>query len=383
MTFREILKLYEDGRLDESQRQTVESEIEKHDAISDYLYNHTHIPELDELGQGTEDAVPDSEIDDARRFTQMVNKSIRRAFVKMGIVVGSVIFAAVLLVIFVLPGLVSQFYYNPNQVVATSSNDIDTTRMSLDLAVFTELFVPGTHRDRVIAEAEGYGRYQISIPQTLSITGNFTTVTGKLERNDLTLYNPDLLTFPTGNAFIGPGTRHDQGPQGSAEEAFARLQTLDEKQMYTAYFSLDQLMDYETLCNDLGAASDLWYAVYTEFAANSAIGFYPGMGSNILTWDEERYPLLRTTGNADTLDLLMQDPDAMKAHFLSMLRYMQDYPQLGQMFDWGPTNWDAAIQYIEENGLQIYGFCATADKETLLKLSEYPHVSYVYTVHAK
>lgn len=381
MTFREILKLYQDGKLDDTQKQAVESEIEKHEAISDYLYDNSQIPELEELGDG--DAPKAPEMDEARRFTEMVNKSIRKAFVKMGVIVGGVILAAVLAVIFVLPGLVSRFYYNPNQVVGTSSYDIDTTRMSLDLAVFTELFIPSAYRDFAIAEPQGYGSYQISIPQSLSITGNFTTITGKLERNDLTLYNPDVLNFPTGNAFVGSVCQYEQGPCGSAEESFARLQTLDEKQMYTAYFSLDQLMDYETLCNDLGSESDRWYAVYTEFGMNKAMGFYPNMSGHILAWDKERYPLLRTMDENNNGDLLIQDSEAMQTHFLSMMQYMTDCPQLSQMFHTGHTNWDEAIQYIEENGLQIYGFCVTTDKETLLKLSEYEHISYVYTVPAR
>lgn len=381
MTFREILKLYQDGKLDDSQKETVEAEIEKHEAIGDYLYDNAQIPELEELGE--EDSLKGSQIDEAQRFTAMVNKSIRRAFIKMGVIVGSVTLAAVLTVIFVLPGLVSRFYYNPNEVAAVSEDGIKTDRMSLDLSVFTELFLPGAYRDNAYAEAEGYGKYQISIPQTLSITGNFTTVAGKLERNHLTLYNPDLLRFPTGNAFVGPATRHDYGPSGPAEKAFSKLQELDENQMYTAYFSLDQLMDYGTLYKDLNGSAAFWYAVFNGYSSQNAIGFYPGIGGYDLTWDAETYPLLRTTDEATDFDALVEDPEAMQTHFLSMLRYMKDFPELAQMFNLGYTDWDAAIEYIEENGLQIYGFCVTADKETILKLSEYEHVSYVYTVPAR
>ena len=38
MTYRELLKLYQEGKLDEEQKQEVEQSVEKQEAISEYLY---------------------------------------------------------------------------------------------------------------------------------------------------------------------------------------------------------------------------------------------------------------------------------------------------------------------------------------------------------
>lgn len=59
--------------------------------------------------------------------------------------------------------------------------------MSLDLSVYSELFWPGSYRNTVNAVAEGYGTYNISIPQGYSFSGKFTTVNGRLKRGKLTL----------------------------------------------------------------------------------------------------------------------------------------------------------------------------------------------------
>ena len=44
MTYRELLKLYQDGTLDEEKRKKVEADIERQEAIGDYLYEKEEIP---------------------------------------------------------------------------------------------------------------------------------------------------------------------------------------------------------------------------------------------------------------------------------------------------------------------------------------------------
>ena len=175
MSFREIIKMYQEGTLEDNKKELVRVEIEKHEAISDYLYEKSQIPNLDEMDIMMAD---DNDEQKAEDFSKMVRKAIRRAFVKMGIIVGTVILAIMLVVVFLLPNLVSSFYYNPNEVVGTSASANETKRMSLDLAVFSELFLPAKYRDKVIAEELGYGKYDIIIPQTATYNGDFSTVAG-------------------------------------------------------------------------------------------------------------------------------------------------------------------------------------------------------------
>ena len=59
----------------------------------------------------------DAESEEEQRFVKMIQKTIRRTFLKMGAIVGAGVLAIVLCVIFVLPQVVSAFYYNPNEVV--------------------------------------------------------------------------------------------------------------------------------------------------------------------------------------------------------------------------------------------------------------------------
>ncbi len=379
MNFREMIKAYQDGTLEAQQTELVKGEIEKHEAISDYLYESSQIPGLDVADGMVETENTGKEAED---FSKMIRKAIRRAFVKMGVVVGAVTLAVVLAVIFLLPGFVSNFYYNPNKVVGTSEYGIDTEQMSLDLAVFTELYLPGKYRDTVIADAQGYGKYTITIPQTMSYTGTFSAVAGTLERNELTLFDPNLLRGPSTNAFVLPENvswgYKGMGAAGTAEDAFAKLQELDERTMYTAYFSLDGLTDYETIFAQVGAA---WYGVYND--TGYFAGFESAVSGKVFDWDREKYPMLSTLdsrGSYEEMEANEASGDAMKTHFLSMLRYMQDHPQALKMFGNEDASLGETIRYVEENGLQIYGFAVTADKATILELAQADNIAYVYTV---
>lgn len=379
MTFREMIKLYQEGALEDQQTEMLKGEIEKHEAISDYLYEASQIPNLDGFDSVIADDTDEQEVKD---FSKLVRKSIRRAFIKMGIVVGGAILAVVLAVVFLLPDLVSGFYYNPNEVVGASSSANETKRMSLDLAVYSELFLPAKYRDTVIAEELGYGKYHITIPQTITYNGTFSTVAGILERNKLTLYSPDLLSGYPANAFVLPEDivwpHRGMGAAGSAEDAFEKLQELDDDAVYTAYFTLDALTDYESLYEQVGNA---WYAVYNE--PGYYAGFWSSKSGSVFDWDQEKYPLLSTLhsgGSIEEIDANAASADAMKTHFMSMLRYMQDHPETLDLFGWRDYQLGEAIEYVEANDLQIYGFAVIASKETILELAEAENIAYVYTM---
>lgn len=375
MNFSETLKLYQAGTLDEDQAEMVKDEIEKHEAISNYLYEATQIPDLDGIA-GTQDD-PNTG-NDADAFTKMIRKAIRRAFVKMGLIVGCSLLAVVLVVIYLLPNFISGLYYNPNEVVGTSAYGNDTNRMSLDIAVYSELFLPGKYRDMVMAEELGYGKYSVMIPQTTSYSGQFSTVAGVLDRNKLTLYDPDLLTGFPSNAFMPGEYQNGGGAAGSAEQAFAKLQELDDNAVYTAYFSLDELTDYESIYEQVGMA---WYAVDTKTLYHH-LGFWSELSGRVFDWDREKYPLLSTNDSAGSMTEAKEhaaSEEAMRTHLLSMLTYLQDHPEVLEMF--GIEHYELAMisRNIKTSKLQIYGFVIIGNKETILKIAEAENISYVYT----
>ena len=329
MTYRELLKLYQEGKLDEIQKREVEQSVEKQEAISEYLYEREEIPGLEALHEEeTADSMTqenDAGEEEEQRFVKMIQKTIRRTFLKMGAVIGAGVLAIVLCVIFVLPQVISALYYNPNQVMGRNEETgaITTNRMSLDLAVYSEMFWPGSYRGTINAVSEGYGTYSISIPQGFSYDGRFITVNGKLKYTRIRFYDEE--------------TREFWGPAGSAKEAYASIDELDDRAYYIAYGSLNELISYTDFYNwakDKELDSNLWCAVYTSdeegYMCNSEhLGMLINPSGSCLDWDRETYPYLCQLDNSNIARWDMaEDEKKMQTHFISLLSYLRDHSEI-------------------------------------------------------
>ena len=179
MRYHELIELYKAKELSEQERQRVEQDIERQEAISEYLFEREEQEALEfgfdreESAQEEKDEHTDQKSDQkADEFTRRVNRAIRQAFIKMGAAVCAVTLVIVLLILFVLPEAVSMFYYDPGRIVGENEYGGGTTnQMSLDMAVYTELMVPGEYRYNVQVDDRGYGDYDITIYQNVSFTG--------------------------------------------------------------------------------------------------------------------------------------------------------------------------------------------------------------------
>ena len=395
MNYREILSLYKKGELDEERKNQVETDIERQDAISDYLFDNDKLPEFE--------AELKEEKKDNNETLLLIQKSIRRAFIKIGLGVSAAVLLIICLWAFIMPGLVSKFYYDPTEIIGADPENeyLTTTRGELDISVYSELFLPAAPRQAFNAEARGWGNYRITSPQTTSFTGNFTSVEGFISRGEMTLYNSDVLKPPTGNAFIVPeggdfygglidgNTGEQMGPAGTKEEAYKKLENLKDDEWYTGYVSLNEIMDYESFYSWYEAAepqsAGTWCAVYTEGEfgemLKNNIGFSIRSVIQNKSWDEEKYPMLCAMNSSEIFEPYSADSAAV--HFTSMLKYLRDYPEITEMMP-GCSNlhrnlFDSMIESVEKDGIRIYGFAIQTGKDTLLQLSKDPNVSYIYT----
>ena len=439
MTYRELLQLYKQGKLDMEKKKQVEAEIEKQDAISEFLYEEGDIPDFSDLENGEDcfnnlddknqkaewqDSKIDGNIEKRQgnlqskreddfneQFMKEIQRSIRKAFIKMGTVVGAVVLLFVLCAVFILPKAVSKLYYDPNEA-AGAYEGMTTTRMSLDLSVYSELYLPGNYRDQVNAVSRGYGEYDIVIPQTYTWTGKFTSVSGRLVRGKLALYDNNILSRPA-LMFYLPGDENaweawetDENGKETKVDTEARKQEsiqyskeeisgYNDNDWYTAYVSINELMDYKDFIDWFEKLSDkkdlewgnLWCAVHTEeedgYCGEPNIGFCPYASGSGMSWDKEKYPYLSLLDNADPYnEAEVTDADIMQTHFTSMLSYMQDHDDIlsmmGQSTDY-QEDYQNMIDYVKKNGLKIHGFAISTKKKTLLELYKEDVVSYIQT----
>ena len=368
MTYRQILDEYKKNALPEEKQKEVAADIEKHEAISDYLYEESEIPDINEAfsepnentcgcnGSGCDPGPAGSITDSAQRaedFTAVVNRSIRKAFLKLGITVFAAAALLILFVQFLLPGIVDNFYYDPTERVSQPTDSFIENRMSRDIGTYTELVMPETHRTDVTAESLGYGKYNISIHQNLSYTGFFSTATGEVIRGKLRLFNEDILRKPTGNAFgwsqiyvdfkngeyltksltelykiTDEHMKNDgeegeimHGAAGSPEQSLETIKGLRDDMPYYAYVTFERMLDFSQVEKIIDPAdkddfmiTEPWLAVDTYPRSNAPDGSSYGY---ITTLPKIGFII-------QDQDNVSENEELQQKHFTDMLDYMAE-----------------------------------------------------------
>lgn len=435
MTYRELIDLYKNGKLDAEQKAKVEKDIERQEAISEYLFDEGEIPGLEALTDnntegGNEDttteAFSENMDDEEKKFAKMVRASIRKAFIKMGVTISVVVIAVVLFIIFGLPKVVDGMYYNPLEVagsekvydsysvadedgniVETVTSDEEyeiwtTDRLTLDLSVYSEIFLPGRYISQSISDARGYGEYDVII------SGGNQSIAGKVDKNKLVMYDADALRRPSVNYFVPAEagveyTYRGEGVYGNYEEMLDRIKDLEEDEYYGAYVTFSDVYRYdefEQWCKENEEVGPEWCAICEkideeyqdaydglQYYASDLYGFVYASSAWQLYFDKEKYPNLTqyelSLTTDEEKDWAITEED-MTTHVLSMLRYMQDQKTFNEMMGTASYltgdaySYQAWIDSVEKDGLNIYGFYCIANKEEILDLLESGDVAYVY-----
>lgn len=408
MKYRELIELYKKGKLEEEEKTMVENDIERHEAISEYLFSEGDIPEIKDLN-GEDNSLGlcesnylEEQEKDAVEFTKIVNSTIRKAFIKMGMVVGGVLLA-ILILVMSMPKIVDLFYYNPAEQIG---DDGLTNRISLDFATYSEIFLPGKYLWNVIADSNGNGNYDVKFLQNLSFNDKYRDVAGKIEKGKLVLYDPNLLTRQPGNAFIASyanvssSFNIDPSFGGRYEDAIEKLNDLDENDYYIAYITLDEVKNYESFvqwakelkidplwCAICLKKDDQYYLDYYDDGSMEYLGHYGFIfqsSAGQKNYDKEAYPYLTTfdvaTTTGEEKDWIASE-EVMRTHVVSMFRYLADQKDFNKMISGRNVSGSYKIiaDNVEKHGLNIYGFAVVAQKNTLIDISKVDGVAYIYT----
>ena len=381
MTYEEKLLAYKEGALDEQTRAEVEAELEKAEAIDAYLAGDLFgVP-------GQDDALFPAAPSRAEALgARELKRSIDRAFVKAGLVLGVAVLASVLLIVFAVPKLVDRFYYDPGEKVKNTRtlDGEEANRLSLDLAVYTELMQPFRYRDGATVFDEGWGNYRIMIDSQptdalshLSCGFVNPLFAGEVRKNRLYLHDPSFFSGRDREVFARYLTNVDVRGGKTAEEIKEGLPKVTEGSLQdraAVYVLLNRFLSYaefRALYDDLtvetvglldGVSCRLTfsgpYALWEgEDAPNGGtVDFRPFNGGTI-EYDGSDYPDLRTSvlrdgrvyHKTEELSTIEEEETLQTRHVVSMLRYMEDrndeieallgdafYPAAGMVSqDWG------------------------------------------------
>ena len=305
---------------------------------------------------------------------------------------GVIIIAAVLVKL--MPGIVSKLYYDPTQIVATAEDadrgKWETTRLELDARVYSELYLPQLKYEYAESASLGYGKYDFSLEESNRIEpAKAHEVSGRIERNTIQIYDPSEFR-PADICFV----RDVETDGDLLQEMHADLAALDDNDRYIAYITLNEDMDYEAACKwiDQFGTGFPWALIVTQDDGYAeSMGMYTDYIGVSAAFDEKKYPYLLRC-RAPFMEDPYEDPpykeEYAKKHFISMLQYQKDHPEFLKMVD-GTTvgieeepikEWTSnKIQYIERNGLKVYGFAVDATKEMLLNIVDSGKVCNIKT----
>ena len=298
------------------------------------------------------------------------------------------------LLIKLMPGLVSKFYYDPTEVIATAvdaeGDTWETTRLELDARVYSELFLPQFKYEFAGAAPLGYGKYDFNIEESICIEpARAHEVSGRIERNNIQIYDPEEFR-PADIGFV----RDIETDGDLLEEMLADLELLNDKDRYIACITLNEDMDYEDACKwiDQYGTGFPWALIVTQDDGYAeSMGMYTDYIGAKAAFDEKKYPYLlrfRETFMDDPYEDPPYKEEYAKKHFISMLRYEVDNPEFMKMVA-GTTDgiegepikgWtNNKIRYVERNGLKVYGFAVDATKEMLVNIAKSGKVCCIET----
>ncbi|MDO4859740.1 MAG: anti sigma factor C-terminal domain-containing protein [Bacillota bacterium] len=389
MTYREKLELYSQGKLDEQQRIEVEKELEKQEALSDYLFEHEMPPGMEDFSDGespfgvSEDGEIAETGDNSEAITKQINRSIRKAFIKTGVIAAAVAIVLTLFVVFALPHIVSAFYYDPGKSIGVSNDGSETEieQLERDMSVYSEMFMPEMGPAITAGtDSYGYGEYSYYLDARFAAgpDGNRDTVThvwtGNIKRNNFTCYN--YGDFGTYNKYTGYFSLED-------EEDLNTLDRMRPTELYYTYVTLDREMPYEEFYadyvenDDYGTnASWVWCGVRVSEEENAEddegfwnpynnAGFYASANRDFAeySYDTDKYPKLAWEKRSGKL----KTEKKASVHFQSMIRYLSDNGKFSSLDNDLHVSsdlelMDGSLEYIKKNGIDVYGFIYVTDK---------------------
>ena len=384
MSFRELMEKYRDGSATPEERELFERELEKYEALSEYAAER----------EDGELSIPAGEAEEAGRVSRAVRRRFRRAAL-----LAAVLVLAVLAAVFGGLRLYEASCYDPNRGVAEKYGG--DGQFMLDTAVCTELFSPGFITSYASAERTGPASYQVSVRQQNLFFGETETFTGLVSGGAFTDWNMvdrcffrqpvvNALQWKLGNfawqdtdgkiSFVPPDDLQKQQEQ--------ELRELPESARVLTYFTFREDMplgEFESVYREITQqekSTILYVAVRGGDGQHSVMGFEP-TGTGIVLgdrYDEERYPALELSNHENP-----QSAEAWETHFTSMLSYLADREEFLSALhhNLNATELSYTLSYVEENGMQVYGFLMQSRPQDVLAVLEREEIQTMYVENAR
>lgn len=383
MTFRELLEKYKEGTLTEDEKLLVEKELEKSEAINDYLAEDIELS-LKQDNEGNYE-IPNDDL----KFEKSIRSSVNRKLAYVIAISAASVFVILFIVQYIISPLVASRYYNPTKKSAGLKYFED---LSFDLRAITEVSMPG-YAMSFIADAEdmGFGKYNIIFTRKNLFTKEKENVYVKIDKN---MRVGNFKDFYTRDYFAFSEFWNAEEGNGEYQKALEIQKHLSEEEIEhiselpgTSYISawvrfsedltMEKLYEVKKVYNDIDFK---WIAVRTaQKQGQQLMGFSTDPNAGFVsseTVDEEKYPgfqltdIFRLLGTTEPTEPEVQMAEIYETHFTSLLKYLQDHQKAVTVLMGYSKAYDyrSALNYVEEYGMSTYGALIYGEADDLIEL---------------
>ncbi len=385
MTYRELLTLYKEDKLSEDQKALVEQDLEKAQAINDYLAD-----EIEEyFGQEMEEKKEDFKYDSPNniKIKKSIKKAVNRRLASVVVLSIVSVFVIILIIQNIISPLVASRYYDPTK--KTMGQEY-RPNLYFDLSAVTEVSMPGYDIGSVDkVENLGFGQYNIGFTRYNTFTNEKTIINTKINKGIHEgpyedFHAEDYLPF-TEFWNCEEGTKEYQ-ENLDINKQFSNIEIEHIKELpSTSYisawvrFSSDLSMEelYRVI-HEYSSVNFEWIAVRTaKNQGQKLMGFSTNSNSSSTdTVNKEKYPgfqlvdLFKFPNDKTSYELRMAD--IYETHFTSLLKYLVDREDVIETLLGYSINYDyqSSFDYIQTNGINTYGAFVYGEATDLLELYE-------------
>lgn len=369
MNFKALLEKYKNGSAADEEIKFIEEELEKHEAIEEYLSEGIDIDLKKDISQAN-----------INKETTFVKRSVNKKLRKVIISSVSIVFLILFAIFYIISPAVSSFYYNPSQKTVGKYDE----DLYFDLKAFTELNLPDyAIGGAASSENMGFGAYNIYFERMNLFTREEKDITAKIKRN---MRIGSFIDFFARDYFGFEEIRTPEIEKGDflerrSKNVISHIQRLNSVSYVSAYITFKDdltMKELDELIKKYNEKIDFeWAGIRTETPGktlNYLSGFNPDYNGGSVcsdSADSKKYPYLQLIDWFKNPDNNQNDwSGAYTKHYISLLKYMNDRQMAVKALDVNETKVDYyknALSYIQKNGVKTYGVLVYGEAGDLLK----------------
>lgn len=377
MKYRELLERYKKGLVSEEERQMIEEDIEKYEAIEEHL---SEIMDMDLIN-----LTISKESEQHNEETIKIKKSVNSRLRKVILTSVAIMITLLIGIFFVISPLVDSYFYDPAKVsVGEINSDIN-----FDLYALTELNMPGySLTSDVYVERQGFGEYDIGFFITNLFTQEKNYITTKIKRGEK-IKNYTEIIEDTGVNFM-----YVKYPIGNSNQINEKKQRVMNHVMQlnpVSYVSANLTFEKDLTMDELHQLEIkypnidfIWAGIRTaphNDMPKDLIGINLIRSNKVMTREEiveEKYPafhifewLVNPIGYENSEMSL--EAKAYELHYKSLLQYMIDRKEATKVLDLNPRRleyYKSALDYTKDNGIKTFGVLVYSNAKDLIELVE-------------